>query len=100
MNGRKAQYAGSRLRGYFGAFSRRGRESNAPGRLCRPLPSHSATPPDGEPYLLMAVRRFESEPVLIDTTGARVLLMLDDGDVLDFDRLELLAALGGGPHRT
>ena len=85
---------------------RRGRESNAPGRLCRPLPSHSATPPIVAPYrkdpvmterLLMAIRgdgeHQESEPVVVSTEQpGRVVLRLDNGDRLDFDVRELVDA--------
>ncbi len=35
----------------------------------------------------------ESEPVLVDTQGDVVRLLLDDGEVIDFDRTELLNAL-------
>lgn len=37
----------------------------------------------------------EAEPLIVDTDdGATVRLVLDDGDELVFDRVELLAALG------
>ena len=81
---------------------RRGRESNAPGRLCRPLPSHSATPPliahpTKELFMermLMAVRNDESEPVIVELDNPDTLVFqLDDGERLEFDRRELAAAL-------
>lgn len=39
------------------------------------------------------VRVPEAEPVLVETSGDVVRLALDDGEVIDFDRAELLAAL-------
>lgn len=38
----------------------------------------------------------ESEPVLVDHDGSRVVLILDDGERLAFDRSELRAALDAG----
>lgn len=34
----------------------------------------------------------EAEPVIVETTGDVIRLVLDDGDVIEFDRGELLAA--------
>jgi hypothetical protein len=50
------------------------------------------------PRLLMAVRttpdgQIDSEPVLVQTTGSRALLTLDDGQTVDLDHDELTAAL-------
>ena len=39
-------------------------------------------------------RNEESEPVLIETVGDAVVFALDDGERLEFDRVELLSALG------
>lgn len=36
----------------------------------------------------------EAEPVLIETVGEAVVFVLDDGERLEFDRVELLSALG------
>lgn len=36
----------------------------------------------------------EAEPVLVEATGDVVRLVLDDGEVIEFDRRELLAAAG------
>lgn len=35
----------------------------------------------------------EAEPVIVETTDGVVRLVLDDGEAIDFDRQELLAAL-------
>lgn len=47
--------------------------------------------------LLMADRRDDAEPVLVQTDlkADRVVLVLDDETTLEFDRLELLSAVGG-----
>lgn len=53
-----------------------------------------------DPTLICALRAGrpehppESEPVLIETVGEAVVLVLDDGERLEFDRVELLSALG------
>jgi hypothetical protein len=52
------------------------------------------------PRLLMAVRttpdgQIDSEPVLVESTGSRVLLTLDDGQTIDLDHDELVAAFIG-----
>ena len=53
-----------------------------------------------DPTLICALRAGrpehtpESEPVLIETVGAAVVFALDDGERLEFDRVELLSALG------
>ncbi len=87
---------------------RRGRELHPGGRLCRPLPSYSATAPRiptyqlaeviSMPHLLIAHRtrddQTEAEPVLVETADSRILtFQLDDGERLEFDRAELAAAL-------
>jgi hypothetical protein len=36
----------------------------------------------------------EAEPVVVETDAETVRLELDDGECIDFDRRELLAALG------
>ena len=52
-----------------------------------------------EPVLLMALRAGrvehtpEAEPVLVALEAERVVLVLDDGERLEFDERELLAAL-------
>ncbi len=38
----------------------------------------------------------EAEPVLVETDGELVVLALDDGERIEFDRRELLSALGFG----
>lgn len=51
-----------------------------------------------EPQLLMALRRgrpehsAEAEPVLVAWTSAQVILLLDDGEELRFDRTEFEAS--------
>lgn len=51
-----------------------------------------------EPTLLMAVRRGidapEVEPVIVHTDGQHARIELEDGEVIELDRLELRAALG------
>lgn len=52
-----------------------------------------------DPTLLMVARQDlpehtpEAEPVLVERTGSEVVLTLDDGERLIFDRDELTAAL-------
>jgi len=53
-----------------------------------------------DPTLICALRAGrpehspESEPVLIETVGEAVVFVLDDGERLEFDRVELRSALG------
>lgn len=53
-----------------------------------------------DPTLICALRAGrpehtpESEPVLIETVGEAVVFVLDCGERLEFDRVELLSALG------
>jgi hypothetical protein len=53
-----------------------------------------------DPTLICALRAGrpehppESEPVLIEAVGEAVVFALDDGERLEFDRVELLSALG------
>lgn len=53
-----------------------------------------------DPTMLMALRAgrpehtAEAEPVIVACHDERVALELDDGETLDLDRIELLAALG------
>jgi hypothetical protein len=56
--------------------------------------------PEGGPTLICALRAGrqehtpEAEPVLIETVGEAVVFVLDCGERLEFDRVELLSALG------
>lgn len=43
--------------------------------------------------LLMIVREDEAEPIVVETDGERIVLELDDGDTINLDRAELLAAI-------
>lgn len=42
-------------------------------------------------------RVVDAEPVVVETDADVVRLELDDGEWIDFDRVELLAALRGDP---
>lgn len=52
-----------------------------------------------DPSLICALRAGrpehtpEAEPVLIETVGDAIRLTLDDAEILEFDRVELLSAL-------
>lgn len=57
--------------------------------------------------LLMALRAgrddqlaTEAEPVVVEQAGEIVRLILDDGETVEFDRTELLAACGGMDRRA
>lgn len=86
---------------------RRGRDSNARKRLCRPLPNPSATSPTQATYTnpendmtVIAILRADHpthtprvEGVELRLAGAQVRITTDDGTTIEFDREEMLAFL-------